>query len=234
MGSLFSGNSLWQLISQSDTMTWAVLFILLAMSVTCWTIFLYKLVIWRMRCQQLRDAVARLKGAKNLEDVLHTASKFTNTLAGYFLSKSLSALKSLLMTERGGKTELDDREWGILLHSLNQILDTVIEREQAYLPFLSVSASVATLLGLFGTIWGLMQSFLDISVQHAADISIIAPGIAEALITTLAGLMVAIPALVMHHILNSKLSSIERQCVILSDRFVALSEKLFNAYQEQE
>jgi len=234
MGSLFSGNSLWQLVSQSDLMTWAVLLILLSMSIICWTIFLYKLVIWRVRGQQLREAVIHLKSAKSLEDVLHSASKFTNTLAGYFLSKSLSALKSLLMTDRGGKTELDDREWGILLHSLNQILDTVIEREQAYLPFLSVSASVATLLGLFGTIWGLMQSFLDISVQHAADISVIAPGIAEALITTLAGLMVAIPAMVMHHVLNSKLSGIERQCVILSDRFVSLSEKLFNAYREQE
>ena len=164
---------------------------------------------------------------------MHTASKFTNTLAGYFLSKSLSALKSLLMTERGGKTELDDREWEILLHSLNQILDSVIEQEQSYLPVLSVSASVATLLGLFGTIWGLMQAFLDISTQNAADITIIAPGIAEALTTTLAGLMVAIPAMVMHHILNSRLAAIERQCVVLSDRFVSLSEKLFNAYQEQ-
>ena len=233
MGSLFSTNSLWQLFKQSDTMTWIVLGILLGMSIVCWTIFLYKMVIWRARCSQLKDAIAKLKGAKNLEDVLHTASKFTNTLAGYFLSKSLSALKSLLMTERGGKTELDDREWEILLHSLNQILDAVIEREQSYLPVLSVSASVATLLGLFGTIWGLMQAFLDISTQHAADITIIAPGIAEALTTTLAGLMVAFPAVVMHHILNSRLAAIERQCVVLSDRFVSLSEKLFNAYQEQ-
>ena len=78
-----------------------------------------------------------------------------------------------------------------------------------------------------------MQAFLDISTQHAADITIIAPGIAEALTTTLAGLMVAIPAVVMHHILNSRLAAIERQCVVLSDRFVSLSEKLFNAYQEQ-
>lgn len=234
MGSLFSGNSLWQLLSQSDSMTWIVLGLLLGMSIICWTIFLYKMIVWRMRCSQLKDAVARLKSAKNLEDVLHTASKFTNTLAGYFLSKSLSALKSLLMTERGGKTALDDREWEVLLHNLNQILDTVIDREQSYLPFLSVSASVATLLGLFGTIWGLMQAFVDISRHHAADITVIAPGIAEALTTTLGGLMVAIPALVMYHALNSRLKTIERHCIVLSDRFVALSEKLFNAYREQE
>jgi biopolymer transport protein TolQ len=234
MGSLFSGNSLWHLLSQSDLMTWIVLGILLGMSVVCWTIFLYKMIVWRARCSQLRDAAARLKGAKNLEDVLHTASKFTNTLAGYFLSKSLSSLKSLLMTERGGKTALDDREWEVLLHNLNQILDTVIDREQSYLPFLAVSSAVATLLGLFGTIWGLMKAFVDISTHHAADITVIAPGIAEALTTTLAGLMVAIPALVMHHILNSKLKTIERQCIVLSDRFVGLSEKLFNAYREQE
>ena len=204
------------------------------MSVTCWTIFIYKILVWRVRCQQLKDAISRLKGAKNLEDVLHIASKFSNTLAGYFLSKSLSALKSLLMTERGGKTELDDREWDVLMCNLDQIMDTVMEREQSYVQFLPVAASLATLMGLFGTIWGLMNAFAEIGVHQAADLSVIAPGMAEALVATLAGLMVAIPAIAMYNFLMGTLRTIERQCLALQDRFVVLSEKLFNVYPELE
>jgi biopolymer transport protein TolQ len=234
MGAIATGNSLWHLVSQSDAMTWFVLGLLLVMSITCWTIFIYKILVWRTRCEQLKDAISHLKSAKNLEDVLHTASKFSNTLAGYLLSKSLSALKSLLMTERGGKTELDDREWDVLMYNLDQILDTVVEREQAYLQFLPVAASLATLMGLFGTIWGLMNAFAEIGVHQAADLSVIAPGMAEALVATLAGLMVAIPAVAMYNFLTGKLRSIERQCTILTDRFIVLSEKLFNSYPEQE
>ena len=70
---------------------------------------------------------------------------------------------------------------------------------------LSVSAAVSPLLGLFGTVWGLVHAFVRIGELQTADIATVAPGIAEALITTLAGLMVAIPALVMYHYVANKI-----------------------------
>jgi biopolymer transport protein ExbB len=65
---------------------------------------------------------------------------------------------------------------------------------------LSTTASVAPLLGLFGTVWGLVHAFMNIAATQSADITAVAPGIAEALITTIAGLLVAIPALVMYNV----------------------------------
>jgi len=83
-------------------------------------------------------------------------------------------------------------------------------------------------LGLFGTVWGLVHAFIRISEKQSADITTVAPGIAEALITTLAGLLVAIPALVMYHYLMSEIRTIERQLFILADKFSFIVQKLFS------
>ena len=77
----------------------------------------------------------------------------------------------------------------------------MILHDEAYVPILSSCAAVAPLLGLFGTVWGLIHAFLQISQTQVADLATVAPGISEALITTLAGLMVAIPALIMYNYL---------------------------------
>ena len=95
--SMLSGVGMTQMLYHSDLMTKAVLLILFIMSVICWTIFLYKLVLWRVKKQQIRKTIAQIKNAENLEDVLHITTKFAHTLPGYFLSKNLSYLKSLLI-----------------------------------------------------------------------------------------------------------------------------------------
>jgi biopolymer transport protein TolQ len=67
------------------------------------------------------------------------------------------------------------------------------------LPLLATAGSVCPFLGLFGTVWGVMTAFLDISTRGSTSIVVVAPGIAEALITTIAGLAVAIPAVVSYN-----------------------------------
>ena len=103
-------------------------------------------------------------------------------------------------------------------YHINQTVDTLVSNEESYLPLLSTSAAVAPLLGLFGTVWGLVHAFIRISEKQSADITVVAPGIAEALITTLAGLVVAIPALVMYNYLVVRVRQIEDQIVNLADK----------------
>ena len=125
------------------------------------------------------------------------------------------------------KTNLNEREIESLQQQIEQSVDDILQTEEAYLPFLFTSASVSPLLGLFGTVWGLVHAFIRISEKQSADIATVAPGIAEALITTLAGLLVAIPALVMYHYLTSEIRIIERQLFILVDKFTFIVQKLF-------
>ena len=225
MKTLFSGNAIWQLVLQSDTMTWFVYIILLLMSLACWSVFFYKLINWRIRFKNLKTAIIHIKNADDLDDVLHTSSKLANTLPGYFLSRVLAKLKLLLGPN---KENLNDQKWDFLQNYLDQTLDNIVQKERSFLSVLSVSAAVAPLLGLFGTIWGLVHAFVDISQKQVADIATIAPGIAEALMTTLAGLMVAIPAVVMFYYLSNKVIEIDLQAENLSDRFMMLVQKLFS------
>ncbi len=220
-------SSLWQLVRSSDTMTLVVLALLLGMSVFCWTVFLYKLILLRIKKKQLRRALAHMKNAEDLDDVLYVTSKFSNTLPGYFLSKSLAYLKSLLMTNDGKEKSLSDREWNILEHMMHQVHDSILYSEEQMVPLVGASAAIAPLLGLFGTIWGLMNAFIGISHQQSADITAIAPGIAQALTTTVGGLLVAIPALVIFNYLNVQLRSMDEQLSMLSDRFMWLAQRLF-------
>lgn len=221
------GSSLWQLVYNSDRLTWVVLFILFGMSVICWSILFYKLIVWRMKKRQLRDAISYLRDAKNLEDVVQVAGKFSNSLPGLFLAKNLNVIKNLLVTEKGTKSELSERDLDFVRDLTNSSIDSFMHNEESYLSTLSVCASSSTLIGLFGTVWGLINAFIDISKSQSADIAAVAPGIAEALITTLGGLMVAIPALIMYYNLKSEAESIEQLIVSLSNRLLIVVEKQF-------
>ena len=227
MASVAGPNPIWVLVVQSDFVSKLVLIILLILSIASWAVFFYKLIIWRLRKKQLQDALIDLKSAKNLEDVLSTASKFSNSLPGYLLTKKLSFVKELLTTNNGTKHELNTFEWELLQGRINLMLDKVLVTEESFMPIIGISATVGPLLGLFGTVWGIVHAFIEISQKQSADITVVAPGIAEALITTVAGLIVAIPALVMFNYLNLQIRNLDFKLTDLASRFVWLTHKNF-------
>ena len=106
----------------------------------------------------------------------------------------------------------------MLRDDLDGAISIELAKADMHIAILKTSAEAAPLLGLLGTIWGLIHSFVRISFERVADIVTVAPGIAEALITTLAGLLVAIPALLFFHILHRKLQVYEQELVVLSER----------------
>jgi len=101
------------------------------------------------------------------------------------------------------------------------------DAEESYLWILSTSAAAATLLGLFGTVWGLIHAFLRISQKQSADIVTVAPGIAEALMTTLVGLIVAIPALILFNYLSVQVRRMEGYYMEIAAEFCRVLQTLF-------
>lgn len=214
MAAFFVGNSLWQLVLQVDTISFAVLITLFFMSVTCWAIFLCKFALFSLKKRQLKKMNTTIKKVQSLQDLLTMATAYnSNSLPGYFLSKNLSFLQPLMTST--GSLQLHERE--LVQQQLDQTVDAIVMDEESFLPFLSTSAAVATLLGLLGTVWGLIHSFMRISEKQVADITTVAPGIAEALVTTLAGLFVAIPALIMFNYLTNQLRKIEQELFMVAD-----------------
>ncbi|HEV2916905.1 MAG TPA: MotA/TolQ/ExbB proton channel family protein [Candidatus Babeliales bacterium] len=224
----FMGNSLWRLVSQSDTVSKAVLIILLLLSIVCWTIFLFKIIVLHLKCKQLAQAHHELESVRTVDQLLIVASKQHGTIAGYYLSRIMVFLKILLesRTDHMQKGILQESEWDVLQRQIAQALDIVMSYEESYVSWLSTSAAVAPLLGLFGTIWGLVHAFMSISELQTADIATVAPGIAEALITTLAGLMLAIPALVMFNIVQRYLRTMEDHLHYIEDHVTFVLQKM--------
>jgi biopolymer transport protein TolQ len=218
MFEFLSGNSLWHLITQSDAISKGVLLILLILSIISWALFFYELYVLSMKSKQLKQAIASINQLQNIEELLSIVQTLNATMPGYFLNKNLLMLKSLLETaKKNGRGLLSD-ERELLRDYSYQIIDELVAQEEQYLPYFSATAAVSPLLGLFGTVWGLVHAFIRISEKQSADIATVAPGIAEALITTLAGLIVAIPALVMFVYLSTRLKNLEQQFINLAER----------------
>ncbi len=221
-----NGNAVWQLVTQSDLVTKLVLFIMLVMSIACWTVFLYKMIVLTVKKRQMTKMLHCLHDVTGFEQMRVVVASMADTLPGYFLKKNLITLKTLL-EHHSQFPHLSDKENMLLQQEIEQQVAILLEHEEAYVPTLFVCASVAPLLGLFGTIWGLVHSFVRIAQQQSADITTVAPGIAEALITTLAGLIVAIPALVMYHFIVAQIRQVEGHLNNLAHKFFWIVQQVF-------
>lgn len=211
----FLGNSLWNLVWVADSMTKFILFALLVASIACWTILFYKLVLLSLKKKQLKSTLQRIKNVSSLDGLIELADKNSKTYPGHLLINQLNSSKIIFKRTKGRVAT--ESELTVLEEQRFSLLEDMIYQEESYMGVLSVTAIVSPLVGLFGTVWGLTHAFISMSEKQNADIITIAPGIAEALLTTLAGLMVAIPASIMYHYLKNEARDVEHSLQFLSD-----------------
>jgi len=221
MENMAQGSVIWNLIVQSDFITQLVMIVLFGMSVTCWAIALYKLILLRIKQNECNEILKGMRSATNISELIAIAQEHKKTLPGYVLVQLLSASKQ---AKEVGNID-------ILQLQADAILDDAMYHEESYTSVLSISASIATLLGLFGTVWGLIHAFVRISEKQSADIVAVAPGISEALITTIAGLFVAIPALIFSQYIATKIKTLEYNLMLVIDK-VSLLTRISMAKQE--
>lgn len=218
MITVFSGG-IWSLIQHADLPSKIILILLLAVSVLCWSLFLY--VILRSREQRfyIARAVHKLSVSSDTS-LLDSIGVQRDSLAGNFAHAVSGLLKTV-----GSVRALDDRGWELLQQQLLQRAEQLLTYHESTGSILSTSATIAPLLGLLGTVWGLVHAFMNIAMTQSADIAAVAPGIAEALITTIAGLLVAIPALVMYNITLQIHARVREDLYAMVDAVVVLLHK---------
>lgn len=215
----------WQLIAQSDWMTKLVLLILLTMSILCIAIVIFKFQIIKKNKNELNYLLKNFKNIKTFEDLIKIIKKNKNTIGGTFLENNLTDLKNILQTNNEPKITSQNLEYIELIS--DQHIDQILIEAEDYLPILGTSFAVAPLMGLFGTVWGLIHSFVNISQEKSADIAVIAPGIAEALTTTLAGLIVAIPAMIAFNYFSNEIRKQEQQLSHIADRYLNIIKQTY-------
>jgi biopolymer transport protein TolQ len=231
--------ALWSLVGQTDGVTKGILCLLLCVSVVCWAILFYKAKLIGKKTRELKFAQQLIHRSYTVEDLLAKVTVLQDTFAGTIIAQALNEFKIAVNLSAGSPTAITNREWQLLHTNLQHIIEDALSKEESYIPVLSTSATCATLIGLFGTVWGLIHAFIGIGIQKSADIASVAPGIAEALITTLAGLLVAIPALVMFNFLNIKLKVFEQNLMVLSEKCLSImklvseSEHIHGSHEKQ-
>ncbi len=196
--------SMWDMVWSSDTVTKVVMIGLIAASVWSWAIIIEKVRALREVKQRSRSFESKFWSGGSLDRLYDSiGNRPSDPMSAMFVAamrewKRTNILKS--KTDRGLRgVSLQQRIEKAMTVSMDKELDEMDTR----MGFLASTGSVAPLVGLFGTVWGIINSFNAIAVTQSNSLSAIAPGIAEALFTTAFGLIAAIPAVVAYNKISS-------------------------------
>lgn len=217
--------AMWALVRSTDWVTTFILFGLIITYFVCCSLSIYKWCMLRREIMFARTLSQQLLHVRRAEDITvlmqHHGEGALHVCD--MVQESLHQWQMLASRERSGLLgSMSEKSLEQYAHLQEQVVEQHSEHIQAGLSVLSISAAASPLIGLFGTIWGLIHAFINIGVAKSADLAVIAPGVAEALLTTLAGLIVAIPALVFYHCLAGKARDLEQLMWRISDRLTML------------
>jgi biopolymer transport protein TolQ len=192
---LFVGGEIVDLVLQTGPVAKTVLVLLIAFSVLSWAVILSKWrLISRARTQSARF-VRSFRKAHRLQDIASLAEQFRpSPLVGVF-EGAVAEFKRQMGTT-GGIHNLTAIQRAMQIASSEGI--TRLERN---LPWLAITGAVTPFIGLFGTVWGIVDAFHGLGTAGAATLRAVAPGISEALVTTAAGLAAAIPAVIAYNLI---------------------------------
>lgn len=179
--------SFYSLILQADPVVKAVMLMLVVASVACWAIILEKTVrLWKL--------------GRDLKRLERTVGDNPTTEAPRGLVRTLLSAAHH-EAEDGGRNEPRGELRARLERAMRLALKSELQRLEVGLPFLATIGSAAPFIGLFGTVWGIMNSFTSIAQQKDTSLAVVAPGIAEALFATALGLAAAIPAVMAYNMI---------------------------------
>ena len=228
-GGIAADPSIWNMVRLSGPVALGILGILLVFSLVSWAIILRKWALFRRLRGRRENFFQAFERRSNLAEAYQAALAIPHNPLTEVFKAGIRELK--LLSPRAAPPGDD------LLGSVapapaaparparpapitvleKESIHMALEREaarqaeamEAGLAFLATTGSVAPFFGLFGTVWGIMDAFLSIGLRGSGNIQVVAPGVAEALITTLAGLAVAIPAVIAYNWFVSRIKELE-------------------------
>jgi len=180
-----------------------IIIILLFFSIISWGIIFAKWRLFRRLKKENEQLKRRLYYFRNLEDL----KEHYNFKEQHYFSFLFSVIK-------------DEKDF-----SLKEIIDDLVDKVGKNLPFLATASSVSPFLGLLGTVWGITKVFFDVKDLPMITLQAIAPGMADALITTIAGLLVAIPAVIAYNYFIIKLEEFRKDLEKLVNHLLTLKNK---------
>ena len=205
--------SLMNLFLRADIVVKSVILILIACSIYSWAVIIEKIRLFKKINESSEEFETKFWNSKSAEAFYNNLpSNTSDPMALVFRD----AMQNLL--KRKSKTDLNTR--------MTSMLETGIEKQMTKITkgftFLATVGSTAPFIGLFGTVWGIMNSFQSIAISRNTSLAIVAPGIAEALFATALGLLAAIPAVIAYNKFNNDSSKYSQKLENFSKRFLTI------------
>jgi biopolymer transport protein TolQ len=217
------GFGLWSLVTQADPVVKVVLAILVLASIWSWTVIFDKTFrLGRLRRKARAFEQAFWSGAA-LDDLYRRLGREADHPMAMLFGAAMEEWRDSPRPPGGGARALLERIGKIM----SLTLDRELEMLERHLSSLATIGSTAPFVGLFGTVWGIMNSFQSIALTRNTTLAVVAPGIAEALLATALGLIAAIPAVVAYNKLSGEVERYANRVTSFADEFtVVLSREL--------
>lgn len=215
------------LFMRADIVVKLVMVMLLVASVWCWAIIFNKLQIVR-RVRRAADGFEEaFWSGGSLDDLYDRVGKSpTDPMSAVFSAAMLEWRRSANSLPPGGN-------YAGFSQRIDRVMDVAVGREmdalERFLPFLASVGSAAPFIGLFGTVWGIMNSFAAIAATKQTSLAVVAPGIAEALFATALGLIAAIPATIAYNKISNDLARYAGRLEAFSSEFSAIISRQLDA-----
>jgi len=221
--------SFFGMMAGAGLMVKLVMITLLIFSVVSWWIIIMKQMLFKRASNASEEFLTRFWESKTLNDAYQSAKEYTLSpeaavfVSGFNELRKISAARSNEANPENLQMQLATMENLKRAVRKAQIIES--DRLQQSLAFLATTGSATPFIGLFGTVWGILTSFQEIGIRGSASLSVVAPGISEALVATAAGLAVAIPAVVFYNFYSNKLLVFESDIDNFSSDFLNLIER---------
>ncbi len=205
-GSVAHDLSIWSLFLQADFIVKAVMIALILASFWCWAIIFEKIMRMRRLRRQASQFEESFWSGGSLDDLFdRIGGRPADPMSAIFSSAMREWRRS--QAKGGGRDQESHQSLSERIDRVMQItLNRELEQIERYMTFLASVGSTAPFVGLFGTVWGIMNSFTAIAVTKNTSLAVVAPGIAEALFATALGLVAAIPAVIAYNKLSTDIN----------------------------
>lgn len=214
--------SILDLFLEASILVQFVMFVLLTFSVVCWAMIFQRRKI-------LHTAETQLK---TFEDKFWSGADLSKLYSETSAKPVIQGIESLFVAgfkefARLRSSHIDNPQ--VIVDSTNRAMRVALSREvdglETHLPFMATVGSISPYIGLFGTVWGIMNSFIALGAVKQATLAMVAPGIAEALIATAMGLFAAIPAVIAFNRFSHKVEKLENSYGNFMDEFSSILQR---------
>ncbi len=218
------------MLSDAGPVVKFVMLLLLFFSITSWAIIFIKFRYIRKAFKDSAEFTDIFWQCRNLADAFSKAKALRSSpVARIFIS----AYMEMARAEGGDKQKNQMlrsentffQAMGSIKRSLNRSIGVEVRRLVQLVPFLATAGNTAPFIGLFGTVWGIMNTFQGIGLSGSASLAVVAPGISEALIATAAGLAVAIPSVIAYNYFTDRVRVLDSELQSFSSDLLNIMER---------